>query len=135
MSWAYLCSDLDSVARRGPELARQENRELVDAITARDESVTAVARDKARYHADMVAAERVHWKSYLAEALERRMRQDEVSDRWRIFRPCLRGRMHFLTVNRLASVALNTIYVALDMRWRCVSEETEDFRLEPREPE
>jgi dihydroorotase-like cyclic amidohydrolase len=76
MSRAYQCSDLDSVARRGPEPAQveQENRELADAIAATDEAVAVAARDRARYHADMAAVEaavkRVHWDSSLAEALE-----------------------------------------------------------------
>jgi hypothetical protein len=52
--------------RKGPEYARvdRENRELKDAITARDEAVAASARDRACYHSDMAAAEvatkRVH---------------------------------------------------------------------------
>jgi hypothetical protein len=62
MSQAYLCSDLDLVERRGPEHARvdRENRELEDAHAARDEAVVVAASDRARYHADMTTAKRVH---------------------------------------------------------------------------
>jgi hypothetical protein len=62
MSRAYLCSDLDLVERRGPEHARvdRENRELEDAHAARDEAVVVAASDRARYHADMTTAKRVH---------------------------------------------------------------------------
>ncbi|KAK1618181.1 hypothetical protein QYE76_023698 [Lolium multiflorum] len=89
MSQAYMCSDLDSIVRRGPEHARvdRENRELEDAIAARDEVVVTSARDRACYHTDMAAAEaaakRVHWDSSLAEALDRCRRQDEESNRQR----------------------------------------------------
>jgi hypothetical protein len=53
---------LDSVARRGPEPAqvKQENRELADANAARDKALAEAARDRARYHADMAVAKRVH---------------------------------------------------------------------------
>jgi hypothetical protein len=72
--------------RRGPEPARveHENRELANAIAAWDEAVAAAARDRARYHADIVAAtKRVHWDSSLAEALEHHRRQDKMFDRLR----------------------------------------------------
>jgi hypothetical protein len=98
-----MCSDLDSLQRRGPSLARveQENRELEDAIAARDEAVAEVRRG-AHFHAQMAALEaagteaaqataeatnsmarRVLWDSSLAETLERRRWQDEMSDRRR----------------------------------------------------
>ncbi|KAK1680770.1 hypothetical protein QYE76_041618 [Lolium multiflorum] len=72
-----------------------ENRELEDAIAARDEAVAAAARDRARYHADMAAAEaavkRIHYDSSLVEALVHRRRQDEESDRRRARRKdCVR---------------------------------------------
>jgi hypothetical protein len=57
--------------RRGPEPARveHENRELANAIAAWDEAVAAAARDRACYHADIVAAmKRVNWDSSLVEA-------------------------------------------------------------------
>jgi hypothetical protein len=89
----YLCSDLDSVARRGPKPAYfdHENRELADAIATRDEAVAVAARDRARYHTDMVVVKRVHWDSSLAETLEHRRRQDEEYDRRRAWRKeCVR---------------------------------------------
>jgi hypothetical protein len=54
-----MCSDLDSLARRGPSPARveQENRELADAIIAREDAVAAAARDRTHYHAQMAAAQ------------------------------------------------------------------------------
>ncbi|KAK1608681.1 hypothetical protein QYE76_032354 [Lolium multiflorum] len=57
MARGYMCSDLDSLQRRVPSPAwvEQENRELADAITARDEAVVEAARDMARYHAQMAA--------------------------------------------------------------------------------
>jgi hypothetical protein len=96
-----MCSDLDSLQRRGPSPARvdQENRELEDAIAARDEEVAKVARDRAHFHAQLAALEavaeaataeaansmarRVLWDPSLAGVLERRRRQDKMSDRRR----------------------------------------------------
>jgi hypothetical protein len=55
MRHAYLCSDLDTVARRGPEHTRVDraNREQEEAIAAWDKAVAAAARDRACYHADL----------------------------------------------------------------------------------
>jgi hypothetical protein len=55
----YLCSDLDTITRRGPKHARVdwENRELEEAITARDEAVPTTSRDRACYDADLQVAE------------------------------------------------------------------------------
>jgi hypothetical protein len=114
-----MCSDLDSLARRGHSPARvdQENRELADAIAGRDDAVVAVARDRARYHAHMAvveaattkeaaaakavlaevveeAAMRVQWHSSLFETLERRSKQDEMSD-------CRRARHKINSINLL----------------------------------
>jgi hypothetical protein len=97
MARGYMCSDLDSLQRRGPSPARveQENRELAGAIVTRDEAVAEAARDRARFHAQLAGllaaaaeaaqaeansmARRVLWDSSLAEALEPRRRQDETS--------------------------------------------------------
>jgi hypothetical protein len=59
MSRSYLCSDLDSVSRRGPDPAgvEQENLEPANTIAVRDEEVVTTAREKACYHADMAATE------------------------------------------------------------------------------
>jgi hypothetical protein len=48
-------SDLAAVAWRGREHTRidRENRELEEAITTRDETMSAGATDKARCHADL----------------------------------------------------------------------------------
>lgn len=56
MAGGLMCSDLDSLQRRGPSPARveQENRELEVTIAARDEAVAA-ARDRARFVADVAA--------------------------------------------------------------------------------
>jgi hypothetical protein len=93
MRRVYLCSELDAVARRGPEHSRvdREKRELEEAIATRYEAVAASARYKARYHADLQAAEalvrmpeegaaeaaamRVHLDSSLAEPVKRRRRR------------------------------------------------------------
>jgi hypothetical protein len=51
MARRYMCSDFDSVAWRRPSPAwvEQENRELADAIAARDDAGAATAaRDRAR---------------------------------------------------------------------------------------
>jgi hypothetical protein len=101
MRRVYLCSELDAVARRGPEHARvdREKRELEEAIATRYEAVAASARYKARYHADLQAAEalvrmpeegaaeaaamRVHLDSSLAEPVKRRRQQNEEAVRQR----------------------------------------------------
>jgi hypothetical protein len=55
MRRAYVRSDLAAVAWRGREHTRidRENRELEEAITTRDETMSAGATDKARCHADL----------------------------------------------------------------------------------
>ncbi|KAK1618564.1 hypothetical protein QYE76_024081 [Lolium multiflorum] len=55
MAAGLLCSDLDSLQRRGPSPARveQENRDLAVAIAARDEAMAEVARDRARFVAQL----------------------------------------------------------------------------------
>jgi hypothetical protein len=47
MARGYMCSNLDSLQRRGPSPAwvEQENRDLAGAIAARDEAMAVVARD------------------------------------------------------------------------------------------
>nr|XP_051207341.1 uncharacterized protein LOC127323208 [Lolium perenne] len=57
MTRGYMCSDLNSLQRRGPSPARveQENRELAGAVAARDEAVAEVGRDRARFHAQLAA--------------------------------------------------------------------------------
>jgi hypothetical protein len=87
MRRAYLCSNLDAVACRGPEHTRvdQENRKLEEAIAARDEAAVATARERARYHAALhaveeameAAAKRAHCDSSMAEVVEHRRPQDE----------------------------------------------------------
>jgi hypothetical protein len=90
MRRAFVCSDLVVVALAGPDHARifRENRELQDAITARDEAVATAARDRARYRedlariaADKAAAQRARRDSSLAEAVEHRRQEDVASFR------------------------------------------------------
>jgi hypothetical protein len=64
------------------------NRELQGAITAREEAAVAMARDRARYRedlthitADETATQLARWASSLAEAVERRQREDVSSFR------------------------------------------------------
>ncbi|KAK1608996.1 hypothetical protein QYE76_032669 [Lolium multiflorum] len=110
MARVYMCSDLDSLQWRGPSPVRveQDNRKLAGAIASRDEVVAEAARDRARFHAQLAGlhaaaqavkaavaqaavaeaeatsmARRIPWDSSLAEALERRRSQDEMSDRRR----------------------------------------------------
>jgi hypothetical protein len=148
MARGLMCSDLDSLQRRGPSPARveQENRELEVAIAARDEAVAA-ARGRARFVADVAAIQAAVqaeedaaavvqaaaeeearaaaavqaaaeeeearataeaaatkvafatvtalWDSSLAEALERRRRQDEMSVRRRARRAECKKRSRF----------------------------------------
>ncbi|KAK1670228.1 hypothetical protein QYE76_058387 [Lolium multiflorum] len=102
MARGLMCSDLDSLQRRGPSPARveQENRELADAAadveaaqaaTALAEAASSLAR---RVQVALAQAEAL-WDSSLAEALERRRRQDEMSVRRRARRAECKKRSRF----------------------------------------
>jgi hypothetical protein len=90
MRQAFVRSHLVAVAWAGMDHARIDglNRELQGAITAREEAAVAMARDRARYRedlthitADETATQLARRASSLAEAVERRQREDVSSFR------------------------------------------------------